>query len=65
MARAHMQMDVHALDTLAMASTVKSSRSMYGSIFLITSGGMFSLSYVIRLSRKPVGSASIFVLASQ
>jgi hypothetical protein len=65
MALAHMQMLVHALDTRAMASTVKSSRSMYGSIFLITSGGMFSLSYVISESRKPVGSASILVELSQ
>jgi hypothetical protein len=36
MAVAHMQMDVHALDTRAMASGVKSSRLMYGAAFLIT-----------------------------
>mmetsp|Transcript_16562 Transcript_16562/g.49424 ORF Transcript_16562/g.49424 Transcript_16562/m.49424 type:complete len:316 (+) Transcript_16562:2994-3941(+) len=44
MARTHMQIDVHALDTLDTASGVNSSSWMNGSIFLMVDSGMLSLS---------------------
>ena len=64
-ARAHMHIDVQALDTLEMASGVNSSISMYGAILLMTESLMLSLSYSIRLFRNLGGSFISFVPGSQ
>ena len=65
MARAHMQMDVHALDTFLIAAGSKSSRSMYGSAFSMISAEMASLSYDKSDSRNFTGSFTRSVLWPQ
>mmetsp|Transcript_63378 Transcript_63378/g.145814 ORF Transcript_63378/g.145814 Transcript_63378/m.145814 type:complete len:204 (+) Transcript_63378:3952-4563(+) len=57
-ARAHIHMASQATEAFLMATGSKSSRSMYGAIFLITDSGMLSLSNSIRSSSNFLGSDS-------
>eukprot|EP01136_Pigoraptor_vietnamica_P022273 Opistho-1_new@73225 len=65
MARTHWQIDVQALDTLAMTAGWNSSLSIYGWIFWMTPSLMLSLSKRNSDSRKRCGSASSPRPASQ